>query len=762
HYFPKINSYEHDVTVGANKNSNKIIGEETENYAQGYFVYDSKKSGSVTISHLRFGSKPIRSSYLIESANFVGCHQFPLMEQFEVLEKIVPGGIFLLNAPYDKNTIWQHLPANVQSQIIAKRLKFYVIDAYKVAAETKMGVRINTIMQTCFFAISGVLPRTEAIAHIKKTIEKTYGSKGQNVVETNYQAVDQTLANLFEVSIPGVAGNRFPQPPIPEHAPDFVKRVTAIIIAGKGDSLPVSAFPPDGTWPTGTTQWEKRNIAQTIPIWDSEVCIQCNKCALVCPHAAIRVNVFEPGRLKDAPSSFKSVDYGGNEYAGMKYTVQVAPEDCTGCGVCVDVCPAKNKSQPKYKAINMESHRDHVKKEKENYAFFLDLPDPARSGVAVDTVKGTQFLKPLFEYSGACAGCGETPYVKLLSQLFGDRLLIANATGCSSIYGGNLPTTPWTVNAEGRGPAWANSLFEDNAEFGLGIRLAVAQRKMMAQNLLKNIASKYGDDRVRAILTAPQKTENDIQLQRVRVDELKKFLRENKFNNDFLEHADYLVDKSTWIVGGDGWAYDIGFGGLDHVLASGENVNVLVLDTMVYSNTGGQMSKGTPLGAVAKFATNGKDIPKKNLGFLAMSYGHVYVAQIAMGYRDLQTVKAFQEAEAYPGPSLIIAYSQCIAHGINMSIGMQHQKAAVDCGFWPLYRYNPEAIARRENPLKLDSKAPKTKFKDFARMETRFKMLEKTDPDREKVLIAAAQTEIHQQWSYLEQLAALDYSKIST
>lgn len=751
-----------DGTVGANKNSIKIIGEETDNYVQGYFVYDSKKSGSVTVSHLRFGSKPIRSSYLIESANFVGCHQFPLLEQFDVLEKVVLGGIFLLNAPYDKDTVWQHLPVNIQHHIIEKRIKFYVIDAYKVAAETKMGVRINTIMQTCFFAISGVLPRMEAIAHIKKTIEKTYGSKGQDIVEINCRAVDQTLANLFEVSIPEATGDRVGQPLNLEHAPDFVRRVTAIIIAGKGDCLPVSAFPPDGTWPTGTAQWEKRNVAQTIPIWDSEVCIQCNKCALVCPHAAIRVNVFEPELLKNAPAFFRTIDYRGDEHVGMKYTVQVAPEDCTGCGVCVDVCPAKNKNQPKFKAIIMKPHRDHVAEERESYAFFLTLPTPPRSGVTTDSVKGSQFLLPLFEYSGACAGCGETPYVKLLSQLFGDRLLIANATGCSSIYGGNLPTTPWTVNAEGRGPSWANSLFEDNAEFGLGFLLAVEQHQIQAQRLLKNSAPQFGEDRIRAILEAPQKTEKDIQLQRLRVEELKRFLQENHMGGDFLNYADYLVDKSIWIVGGDGWAYDIGFGGLDHVLASGKNVNVLVLDTMVYSNTGGQMSKGTPMGALAKFAANGKETPKKNLGLLAMSYGHVYVAQVAMGSRDLQTVKAFQEAEEFPGPSLIVAYSQCIAHGINMTIGMQHQKAAVECGFWPLYRYNPSVIARGENPLKIDSKAPKISFKDFARMETRFKALEGTNLEREKALLEAAQKEIKQQWSYLEQLAAMDFSKSST
>ncbi|MBI5428231.1 MAG: pyruvate:ferredoxin (flavodoxin) oxidoreductase [Nitrospinae bacterium] len=786
-----------DGTVGANKNSIKIIGEETENFAQGYFVYDSKKSGSTTVSHLRFGTRPIRSSHLIDSANFVACHQFQFLEQFDILEKASAGGTFLLNAPYDKNSLWEHVPLEVQRQIVDKRLRFYVIDAYKVAAEARMGVRINTIMQTCFFALSGVLPRGKAIAHIKEAIRKTYGSKGEQVVEMNFRVVDRALANLHEVEAPGTMGGRHRPAPIPDIAPDFVKRVTAVMIAGKGDSLPVSAFPPDGVWPAGTSQWEKRNIALEVPIWDPEACIQCNKCAMVCPHAAIRVKVFAPEKLGGAPSSYQSADYKGDEYKGMKYTVQVAPEDCTGCGVCVDVCPAKNKSQPKFKAIVMEPHRDRVAVEKENYAFFLALPDPPRPEIHVESVKGPQFMAPLFEYSGACSGCGETPYVKLLSQLFGDRLLIANATGCSSIYGGNLPTTPWTVNAEGRGPAWANSLFEDNAEFGLGFRLALDQHREQARQALQRLAPRFGEERVRAILEAPQQIEEDFRRQRLRVEELKTFLRENKLpvtaperdspapvvrdggvsprtvppracaeaasppgatpEDALTELADYLVDKSVWIVGGDGWAYDIGFGGLDHVLASGKNVNCLVLDTMVYSNTGGQMSKGTPLGAIAKFAANGKDVPMKNLGLLAMSYGHVYVAQVAMGARDLQTVKAFLEAEAFPGPSLIIAYSQCIAHGINMTIGMQHQKAAVESGLWPLYRYNPAALGRGENPLQLDCKPPRMAFKDFAKMENRFKALAQMDPERAEALTAAAQEDIDEKWNYLAKLAALDF-----
>ena len=749
-----------DGTVGANKNSIKIIGEATQNYVQGYFVYDSRKAGSTTISHLRFGPQPIRSGYLIESANFVGCHQFSFLDKFDILEKAAPGGTFLLNAPFSKEEVWEKIPANIQSRIITQRLKFYVIDAYKVAAEAGMGGRINTIMQTCFFSISGILPEEKAIASIKKMIEKTYSNKGQKIIEMNFQAVDHALANLFEINVPKTAEGCNPPPPVPEQAPDFVQRVTGIMLAGKGDCLPVSAFPPDGTWPTGTTQWEKRNITLTIPIWKKDICIQCNKCAMVCPHAAIRVKAFTPDTLAKAPASFQTVDYKGPEYRGMKYTVQVAPEDCTGCGVCVDVCPAKDKSRPKFKAINMKPHGGHVAVEKENYGFFLGLPDPDRAGVHIDSVKGPQFMRPLFEYSGACAGCGETPYLKLLSQLFGDRLLIANATGCSSIYGGNLPTTPWSVNDEGRGPAWANSLFEDNAEFGLGFRLAVDNLEGQARRLLESFTAPLGETRIQELLDAPQITEEDFRKQRSRVNELKKKLEHEKDSSarTLLSLADYLVRKSVWIVGGDGWAYDIGYGGLDHVLASGRDVNILVLDTMVYSNTGGQMSKGTPLGAVAKFAAGGKDTPMKNLGLLAMAYGHVYVAQVAMGSRDMQTVKAFLEAEQFPGPSLIIAYSQCIAHGINMTLGMEHQKAAVNSGFWPLYRYNPSALEQGKNPLHLDCKPPKLAFKEFAQMEARFKMLGQLNPERAAKLTQAAQQEIDQNWSFLEKMAALEYS----
>ncbi len=750
-----------DGTVGANKNSIKIIGEETENFAQGYFVYDSKKSGSMTTSHLRFGPEPIQASYLVQSANFIGCHQFPFLEKMDVLETAAPGATFLLNAPYSKEEIWDRLPAGVQRTIRDKTLDFYVIDAYRVAREAGLGQRINTIMQTCFFAISGILPRDQAVAAIKQSIEDTYGKKGREVVELNHRAVDQAVAHLHRVAVPKTANGREGPALIPEHAPDFVQRVTAIILAGQGDQLPVSAFPPDGTWPTDTAKWEKRNVAATIPIWDPEVCIQCNKCALVCPHAAIRVKAYAPEPLEKAPADFLSVDYKGPEYSGWKYTVQVAPEDCTGCGVCVDVCPARNKSRPRFKAINMEPHGEHVARERENYAFFLDLPDPDRTQVHVDSVKGPQFLQPLFEYSGACAGCGETPYLKLLSQLFGDRLLIANATGCSSIYGGNLPTTPWAVNPEGRGPAWANSLFEDNAEFGFGFRLALEKHQEQARALLAGRAEDFGAGRVRDLLEAPQETEADLRAQRERVGVLRDFLKE-KTDADSRALAllsDYLVKKSVWILGGDGWAYDIGYGGLDHVLASGRNVNILVLDTMVYSNTGGQMSKSTPLGAAAKFAADGKAMPRKNLGLLAMAYGHVYVAQVAMGARDLQTVKAFQEAEQYPGPSLIIAYSQCIAHGINMTVGMQHQKAAVDCGFWPLYRYQPRNLERGENPLHLDSKPPKLEFRKYADTETRFRMVRQMNPERAETLMQAAQAEIRQEWAYLEKLAALDFSQ---
>ncbi|MBI5470933.1 MAG: pyruvate:ferredoxin (flavodoxin) oxidoreductase [Ignavibacteriae bacterium] len=747
-----------DGTVGANKNSIKIIGEDTENYAQGYFVYDSKKSGSTTTSHLRFGPRPILSTYLIERANFVACHQWFFLEKYDVLRNAIPGATFLLNSFYGPEQVWDQLPRIIQQQIVDKKIKFYVIDGYKVAQATGMGARVNTIMQTCFFAISGVLPKDEAIAAIKNSIKKTYGRKGEQVVQQNYAAVDQTLANLFEVKVPASVSSTIEMPPtVSDKAPEFVKNVTAQIIAGFGDSLPVSAFPKDGTFPTGTAQWEKRNIALEIPIWDETgVCIQCNKCAIVCPHASIRIKVYDPKELANAPSTFKTMDYKGVEYKGMKYTVQVAPEDCTGCGICVDICPAKNKKETRLKAINMTEQPSIRERERANYDFFLSLPEIDRRTIKMDSVKGSQFAQPLFEYSGACTGCGETPYVKLATQMFGDRMVVANATGCSSIYGGNLPTTPWTVNDEGRGPAWSNSLFEDNAEFGLGMRLAIDKQNGMAKELVAKMQNELGEQLANAILNANQSDEAGIYEQRQRVEDLKKKLANNSSPDvkRLLSLADYLVKKSVWIMGGDGWAYDIGYGGLDHVIASGKNVNILVLDTEVYSNTGGQMSKATPRAAVAKFAAAGKPMGKKDLGRIAMQYGNVYVAQIAMGYNDAQTVRAFMEAEAYDGPSLIIAYAHCIAHGINMTKGMTNQKLAVECGHWPMYRFDPRQIAEGKNPLKLDSKAPKIKFEEYAYMETRYKMLTKSHPEEAKQLMKLAQEDVDARWKALQELAS--------
>jgi pyruvate-ferredoxin/flavodoxin oxidoreductase len=745
-----------DGTVGANKNSIKIIGEETENYAQGYFVYDSKKSGAITISHLRFGPKPIHSSYLITRANFVACHQSVFLEKYDVLEYAAPGAVFLLNSPFGAEEVWDELPAEVQAQIIEKKLRFFVIDAYTVAKDTGMGTRINTIMQTCFFAISGVLPRDEAISQIKHAIEKTYGKRGPDVVKKNFEAVDATLAHLHEVKVPGAATSKRRLPPIvSDEAPDFVKRVTAVMMANKGDLLPVSAFPIDGTWPMSTTQWEKRNIALEIPVWDPKICIQCNKCALVCPHAAVRAKVYPSDVLAGAPATFKAIDFKGKEFGeGAKYTIQIAPEDCTGCTLCVEVCPAKDKSNPKHKSLDMAPQPPLREQERENYAYFLKLPEADRSLVKLD-VKGTQFLQPLFEYSGACSGCGETPYVKLMTQLFGDRAVIANATGCSSIYGGNLPTTPYCTDPAGRGPAWANSLFEDNAEFGLGFRLAIDQHRGLAEALVKRLAGQVGDVLVKGLLEADQSTEAGIAEQRGRVVALRNALsampgpeaRE-------LEHlADYLVRKSVWIVGGDGWAYDIGYGGLDHVLSMGKDVNILVLDTEVYSNTGGQQSKATPKGAAAKFAMAGKSVPKKDLGLMAMAYGNVYVANIAFGARDAQTVKAFLEAESYPGPSLLIAFSHCIAHGYDMAFGLDQQKLAVETGYWPLYRYDPRAAATGESPLKLESAAPKLDLGKYMRNETRFRVVEQQDPERFRTLLAQAQHEIRTRRALYEELA---------
>ena len=754
-----------DGTVGANKNSIKIIGEDTENYAQGYFVYDSKKSGSTTVSHLRFGPRPIHSCYLITESNFVACHQWFFLEKFDVLQTAVKGGTFLLNSIYGPDEVWAKLPRHIQEGIIKKQLKFYVIDGYKVAHQTGMGGRVNTIMQTCFFAISGVLPKDQAITAIKNSIKKTYGRKGESVVQKNFAAVDATLANLFEVKVPEKATSTIEMPPVVSHAaPDFVKNVTAMIIAGKGDELSVKQMPQDGTFPVGSAQWEKRNIALEIPVWESEICIQCNKCVLVCPHASIRAKIYDPAELKNAPATFKSMDYKGTEYKGMKYSLQIAPEDCTGCSLCVEVCPAKSKTQVKVKAINMKSQPPIREQERANYDFFLNLPEIDRRTVKTDTVKGSQLLQPLFEYSGACSGCGETPYVKLVSQLFGDRTVVANATGCSSIYGANLPTTPWTKNRDGRGPAWSNSLFEDNAEFGLGMRLTIDKLTEMAWELVAKLASEIGTDLASAILSANQSDEAGIHDQRERVKILKDKLQNSKTPEakNLLSIADNLVKRSVWIIGGDGWAYDIGYGGLDHVIASGRNVNILVLDTEVYSNTGGQMSKATFRSAIAKFAAAGKPTQKKDLALMALTYGNVYVAKIAMGFNDAQTVRAILEAEAYDGPSLIVAYSHCIAHGIDMAKGMTNQKLAVETGYFPLFRYNPMLAKEGKNPLKLDCKAPKIPLSDFTSLETRFNMLEKIYPERARELSVLAAEDIKNRWAMYEQLAGGDGEKAKT
>lgn len=744
-----------DGTVGANKNSVKIIGEGTPNFAQGYFVYDSKKSGAVTISHLRFGPEVIRAPYLIKNASFIGCHQAQFLEQYDVLEYAAPKGVFLLNSIYPAATVWAHMPRSVQEALIEKQLQFYTIDAYKVAREAGMGGRINTIMQTCFFAISGVLPKDAAIAKIKEAIEKTYGKKGPEIVQKNFAAVDQTLAALEQVTVPSVVSSELELPPVvPAEAPDFVQRVTSVMLQNKGDALPVSVFRPDGVWDVGTSQWEKRNIAQEIPIWDSDVCIQCNKCVQACPHAAIRSNFYDADALAGAPDCFRSVDFRVRDFADKKFTIQVAPEDCTGCALCVAVCPAKNKSNPREKAINMRMQAPLLADERTNYKFFLDLPKPDRATLK-DDVKFTQFKEPLFEYSGACAGCGETPYLKMLTQICGDRLLMANATGCSSIYGGNLPTTPYTCNDEGRGPAWANSLFEDNAEFGLGMRVAVDQQVTIARNLLRQFTPFIDSALIDSLLTADQSTEAGIADQRTRVAQLKAKLAplREPHAKRLLDVADYLVDKSVWIVGGDGWAYDIGFGGVDHVLASGRNINIMVLDTEVYSNTGGQASKSTPIGAIAKFASSGKATGKKDLGLIAMNYGNVYVARVAMGAKDTQTVNAIYEAMRHPGPSLIIAYSHCIAHGYNMANGFDQQKLAVESGAWPLYRYDPARSEQGENPLKLDSRKPKVPLYTFTDNEARFRMLKMKDPSRAKELGQQAQTFVDERFELYDRLA---------
>ncbi len=747
-----------DGTVGANKNSIKIIGEDTDNYAQGYFVYDSKKAGAVTISHLRFGPKPIHSTYLITEASFVACHQFSFLERVDVLKYTAPGATFLLNSPYGPDEVWEHLPKTVQAQIIKKKLRLFVIDAFQVARDIGMGQRINTIMQPCFFAISGVMPRDEAIAAIKRSIEKTYGKRGEAVVQKNFAAVDAALGRLHEVRVPARVTATFDmRPPVPAEAPEFVQKVTATILAGEGDSLPVSAMPADGTYPTGTTKWEKRNIALEIPVVDVDVCIQCGKCVLVCPHGVIRAKVYSPDLLAGAPATFKSAPARWREFKDQVYTLQVAPEDCTGCRLCVEVCPAKNKKETRLKAINMAPQPPLRDQERENWDFFLTLPEMDRQVLTLKDVKDVQLLEPLFEFSSACAGCGETPYIKLMTQLFGDRALVANATGCTSIYGGNLPTTPWTFNHDGRGPAWSNSLFEDNAEFGLGMRVALDQQREYAAVLLKRLSATIGDELVEALLTADQSTEAGVKAQRERVKALKERLRgqEPPAARDLLSLADALVKKSVWIVGGDGWAYDIGYGGLDHVLATGRNVNVLVLDTEVYSNTGGQCSKATPRGAVAKFAAGGKPNVKKDLALLAMTYGNIYVARVAMGGSDVQTTRAFLEAEAYQGPSLIVAYSHCIAHGYDLAYGMEQQKAAVQSGYWPLCRYNPDLIHQGKNPLQLDSKAPSLPLEKYAYNETRYTMLAKSDPGAAKELLELAQEDVRMRWRLYEHWAAM-------
>jgi pyruvate-ferredoxin/flavodoxin oxidoreductase len=751
-----------DGTVGANKNSIKIIGEETDNYAQGYFFYDAKKSGGITISHLRFGPRPIRYPYLINSANFIGVHQFSFVEKFDVLRNAEKGATVLLNSPYPASETWDHLPRQVQQSIIDKELEFYVIDAYDVARDVGLGGRTNTIMQTCFFALSGVLPKDEAIAKIKDTIKKTYGSRGTKIVEMNYSAVDQSLENMVKIEVPAQATSTIEfQPAVKGSIPDFVNDVTARMIMLEGDQIPVSAMPVDGTFPVGTTQYEKRNIALETPIWDPDICIQCAKCAMACPHAVIRIKVYEPAVLEGAPDGFRSVEARGREFPNMMFTVQESVEDCTGCGLCVEVCPAKDRHNPERKAINMTPVFDIREREAEYWNFFNEIPHYDRTKLNLGTVKGSQFLQPLFEFHGACPGCGETQYIRLISQLYGDRTVIANATGCSSIYGGHMPSTPYTVNGDGQGPAWNNSLFEDNAEFGFGYRLTMDKRKEYAVELLERFRGDLGDELVDGLINAEQQTEVDYAAQRDRLAQLRSILAESDAPDakNLLSVADVLIRRSVWIFGGDGWAYDIGYGGLDHVLAQGRNVNVLVLDTQVYSNTGGQMSKATPRGAIAKFAYAGRPLPKKDLGMIAMTYGNIYVAQIAMGANDTQALRAIREAEAYDGPSLVIAYSHCIAHGLSrMSLGFNQQKLAVDSGAWMLYRYDPRLRDEGKNPLQLDSREPKVDVKEFMYNEVRFRSLTQMMPERAEELLDLARADVTARWHMYKQMAEMDYS----
>ncbi|MEO2035283.1 MAG: pyruvate:ferredoxin (flavodoxin) oxidoreductase [Planctomycetaceae bacterium] len=748
-----------DGTVGANKNSVKIVGESTALHAQGYFVYDSKKAGAVTVSHLRFSAQPIHATYLIQKAGFVACHQFPFMGSRDVLSVADHGATFLLNCAYDPERVWDQLPQEAQQQIVEKQLNFFVIDAGRLAREAGLGGRINTVMQTCFFALTDILPKDEAVERIKDAINKTYGKRGESLIRKNHEAVDRALTELRSVEVPHEVTSDFHRRrPVPDDAPEFVRKVTGIILSGMGDRLPVSAMPVDGTFMTGTAKYERRSIAQSIPIWDPDICIQCGLCAFVCPHAAIRSKAFEPAALTDAPSAFQTLEASGKDLPGYRMTIQVAPDDCTGCGVCVDVCPARSKEVARHKAINMEPIEDHLQDERSNFDFFLSIPEIDRSVVRHDQVKSLQLLQPLFEFSGARAGCGETPYLKLLTQLFGDRILVANATGCSSIFGGNLPTTPWSTNSDGRGPAWSNSLFEDNAEFGLGMRLAVNHQEARARVLLQTLRMQLDVGLVEQILGANQLTDAEIHEQRLRIDQLRPMLAalDTPESNQLLAAVDHLVRKSVWIVGGDGWAYDIGFGGLDHVMASNQDVNILVLDTEVYSNTGGQASKGTPRAAIAKFASGGKQIRKKDLGMIAVDYGHVYVAKVAMGSSPNQTIKAFEEAESYHGPSLIIAYSPCIAHGIDMSQMMSRQKDAVNSGYWPLYRYDPRLAHEGQYAFQLDSHKPRMSFREFAQKEARFATLARTNPQEADRLFDLAQGDIRDQWHFYEQMAGIE------